>query len=290
MRAERSGVWWRATMTPEGPATTRYAARGGCIEVLAWGSGAEWSLATAPELLGARDSLEGFAPDGLVARLHHAMPGLRVTRSLAVFEALVPSILEQKVAGAEARSAYRKMVRAWGAPAPGPALPATRPSAARRGSLGGPFPPRPLCLPPGPEVLAAKPYWEFHEFGVEMRRTNTIRWAAAHAARVEETVAMGPADAHRRLQALPGVGPWTSAEVSLVALGDADAVSLGDYHLPHLVSWALAGEPRGSDERMLELLAPYPGHRGRVLRLLSHSGLWAPRFGPRMPLRSFTRF
>jgi len=278
MLAQRSGVWWRATRTPMGPATARYVTRGAEVEVLAWGPGAEWCLARAPELLGMRDSLDGFAPDGLVARLHHAMPGLRISRSLAVFEALVPSILEQKVAGTEARSAYRGIVRAWGAPAPGPA------------AAPGPGAPRVLGLPPAPEVLAAKPYWEFHRFGVEMRRANVIREAAVHARRVESTAAMAPAEAQRRLRALPGVGPWTSAEVALVALGDPDAVSVGDYHLPHLVSWALTGEPRGTDERMLELLAPYPGHRGRVLRLLTHSGLWAPRFGPRMPLRSFERF
>ena len=308
MRAERPGVWWRATRTPAGPATARYATHGARIEVLAWGPGAEWCLATAPELLGARDSLEGFVPQGLVARLHHAMPGLRISRSLAVFEALVPSILEQKVAGAEARSAYRRMVWAWGTPAPGPPPPGPPPPGPPPGGpwpsgppLAGPPPggpppgagrgrPRPLRIPPRPEVLAARPYWEFHRFGVEMRRANTIRATAARALRVEETATMAPAEAHRRLRALPGVGPWTSAEVALVALGDPDAVSVGDYHLPHLVSWALAGEPRGSDERMLELLAPYPGHRGRVLRLLAHSGVWAPRFGPRMPLRSFTRF
>ena len=74
-----------------------------------------------------------------------------------------------------------------------------------------------------------------------------------------------------------------------MALGDADAVSLGDYHLPHLVAWALAGKPRGSDELMLELLEPYRGHRGRVLRLLQLAGITAPRFGPRMPLRWIAR-
>ncbi len=292
MRAERSGAWWRATRTPMGPATARYVTRGGQVEVLAWGPGAQWCLATAPDLLGLRDSLDGFAPVGLVARLHHAMPGLRISRSLAVFEALVPSILEQKVAGAEARSAYRRIVRSWGTPAPGPSPGGPpRDGGSRLGpggsGLGGLWP---LRVPPGPELLAAKPYWEFHRYGVEMRRANTIRGAAARAHAVDKTVAMTPAEAQRRLRALPGVGPWTSAEVALVALGDPDAVSVGDYHLPHLVSWALAGEPRGTDERMLELLAPYPGHRGRVLRLLTHSGLWAPRFGPRMPLRSFERF
>jgi 3-methyladenine DNA glycosylase/8-oxoguanine DNA glycosylase len=276
MRAERPGVWWRATRTPEGPATARYASRNGAIEVVAWGPGAEWCLANAPELLGARDRPAGFAPDGLVARLHHAMPGLRISRSQAVFEALVPSILEQKVAGAEARRSYRQMVTAWGTPAPGPPVP-----------VPGGW--RPLRLPPGPEVLAAKPYWEFHRFGIEMRRADTIRRAADAGRMVDRTVDLPPAEAHRQLQTLRGVGPWTSAEVALVALGDADAVPVGDYHLPHLVSWALAGEPRGTDERMLELLAPYAGQRGRVVRLLARSGNWAPRFGPRMPLRSFNR-
>jgi 3-methyladenine DNA glycosylase/8-oxoguanine DNA glycosylase len=74
--------------------------------------------------------------------------------------------------------------------------------------------------------------------------------------------------------------------VAAVALGDPDAVSVGDYHLPHLVAWALAGKPRGDDALMLELLEPFRGNRGRVLRLLELGGHHAPRFGPRRPLRS----
>jgi 3-methyladenine DNA glycosylase/8-oxoguanine DNA glycosylase len=92
-----------------------------------------------------------------------------------------------------------------------------------------------------------------------------------------------------RLRAVSGIGPWTAAEVTLRALGDPDAVSVGDAHLSHLVSWALAGEPRGSDDRMLELLAPWAGHRARVVRLLESSGLGAPRYGPRMPPRDISR-
>ena len=265
---DRAGSWWRATRTPQGPATACYRADGDAVRVAAWGPGAEWCLATAAELLGSRDSLEGFAPTGLVGELHRRFPGLRIPRSQAVFEALLPSILEQKVTGREARGAYRAIVRAWGEPAPGPL---------------------PLRLQPAPEALAVTPYWAFHPLGVERKRTTAILLAASRARRVEETVAMPPAEAHRRLQALPGVGPWTSAEVAIVALGDADAVSVGDFHLPHLVSYALAGERRGTDERMLELLAPWPGHRGRVLRLLARSGRYPPRRGPRMAVRQFTR-
>jgi len=103
---------------------------------------------------------------------------------------------------------------------------------------------------------------------------------------LEETVTMPYTDAHRRLTALPGIGPWTAAEVALVALGDPDAVSLGDYHLPHQVAFALAGETRANDERMLELLEPYRGNRARVIRLIVNGAPSPPRFGPRMPLRS----
>ena len=266
--ADRTGSWWRATRTPEGPATACYTVEGDTVRVAAWGPGAEWCLAAAPELLGARDSLDGFAPTGLVGELHRHFPGLRIPRSQAVFEALLPSILEQKVTGHEARRSYRAIVRAWGEPAPGPV---------------------PLLLQPSPEAIAVTPYWAFHPLGVERKRTTAVLMAASRARRVEETVAMPAAEAHRRLQALPGVGPWTSAEVAIVALGDPDAVSVGDFHLPHLVSWALAGEPRGTDERMLELLAPWPGHRGRVLRLLTRSGRYPERRGPRMAVRRFSR-
>ena len=185
-------------------------------------------------------------------------------------EALVPTILEQKVVGIEARRSYAHLVRALGEPAPGPA-----------GAAG-------MRVPPSPGTLAATPSYVFHRFGVERKRADTIRTACTYAARLEETVAMATDDARRRLTALPGVGPWSAAEVGMVALGDADAVSVGDYHLPHQVAWALAGEPRADDARMLELLEPYRGQRGRVIRLLlngSPVGL-PPRRGPRMPLRS----
>ena len=48
-----------------------------------------------------------------------------------------------------------------------------------------------------------------------------------------------------------------------------------------MVAWALVGEPRATDERMLELLEPYAGQRGRVVRLIKTAGLGAPKFGPR---------
>ncbi len=92
---------------------------------------------------------------------------------------------------------------------------------------------------------------------------------------------MAPEDAKRRLMALPGVGVWTAAEVARCCFGDTDAVSVGDFHLPHTVAWALAREPRADDRRMLELLEPYRGQRARAVRLIEIAGFRAPRYGPR---------
>jgi 3-methyladenine DNA glycosylase/8-oxoguanine DNA glycosylase len=253
--------------TPDGPATLRLDARGDQIDAEAWGPGETWALEHAPALVGAHDTGEGFAPrDGLVAELWRRNRGIRLTRTRAVVPTLIAAILEQKVTGVEARRAWRGLVRATSEPAPGPD--------------------ETLLLPPDPARVAALPSFAFHRFGVESRRAAVVRAVCNRAARFEALEELPASQARERLQLYPGIGPWTAAETSRLALGDPDAVSVGDYHLPNLVSWALAGEPRGTDERMLELLEPYRGHRGRVQRLLEASGLHAPRFGPRLEVRS----
>ena len=268
MRLDATGAW-RATRTPDGPATTHLWTTGDEVAVRAWGPGAAWALEAAPALVGALDDTVDFVPrHAVVAELHRRLPGLRVPRSGAVVEALVPTVMEQKVVGLEARRSYRSMVTSLGEPAPGPA-----------GTAG-------LRLPPAPAQLATTPSHVFHRFGLERKRADTIRRACAAASRLEEAADMPLADARRRLCVLPGLGPWTAAEVALVALGDADAVSVGDYHLPHQVAWALAGEPRADDARMLELLEPYRGHRGRVIRLIVTGGSGPPRRAPRARLRA----
>lgn len=267
-RFDDAGIW-RATRTPEGPATERVTADGDRIVVTAWGPGAAWVLEAAPGLVGSHDDPSAFVPrHDVVREVHRRMPGLRLGRTHAVVEAAVASILEQKVTGKEAWRAWARLVRRYGEPAPGP---------------GG------LMLLPEPSALAALPYWAFHPLGVEQRRADSVRRVCARAARIEEVASMAIADAYRRLQAIPGIGPWTAAEVARVALGDPDAVSVGDYHLPNVVAWALAGEPRATDERMLELLEPYRGQRARAIRLIESSGLRPPRYGPRMPVRAIER-
>jgi 3-methyladenine DNA glycosylase/8-oxoguanine DNA glycosylase len=264
----RSQEVWRATRTPAGPGTERLVPlAGGELLVEAWGPGAAWLVDRAPALVGELDDDADFRPElPLLRDLHRRHAGLRLCRSEAVLEAATASILEQRVAGAEAWRGWGALVRGLGEPAPGP--------------LPG------LFVPPAPSALADARYPLYHTYGIERGRAETVRRAAAHAERLEEALELPLEAARLRLRALPGMGHWTAAEVAAVALGDPDAVSVGDYHLPHVVSWAFTGEPRATDERMLELLEPYRGHRGRVVRLLMAGGVAPPRRGPRLPLRN----
>ena len=234
------------------------------LRATAWGEGAERALAGAAALVGEEDEPEGLVPRHPVIRsLQRRHDGLRLPRTGRAFHAMLPAILEQKVTGTEAFRAYAALLRAHGEAAPGPSD---------------------LLLPPLPEVLAGLPYHAYHPLGVERRRAEVIRRAAGRAAWLDAAVTS--AEAGRRLRSLPGIGPWTAAEVQRIAYGDPDAVSIGDYHIPNIVAWALAGEPRADDERMLELLEPYRGQRGRVQRLLEVGRVTAPRYGPRMAPRS----
>jgi len=264
-----SGRAWYATRTSDGPATIALAHVGAELRAEAWGTGGALSLERVPALLGLAAPPPAI-PDGphrLIRELERRRPGVRIPRTGAILESLIPAVLEQKVTGREAHRAWSGLIRVHGEPAPGPE------------AFG-------LRLAPTPETLAALPYYAYHPFGVEQRRAELIRRIAARAAWFEAIADLPFEAGYARLTAVPGIGPWTAAEVGVRALGDADAVSVGDFHLKHLVSFALAGEPRGTDERMLELLEPYRGARARVMRLLELSGISAPRYGPRLSGRS----
>jgi 3-methyladenine DNA glycosylase/8-oxoguanine DNA glycosylase len=69
--------------------------------------------------------------------------------------------------------------------------------------------------------------------------------------------------------------------VAAEAFGDPDAVPIGDFHVKNVVAHALQGNPRGTDDEMLETLRPYAGQRGRVIMWLGLAGISAPKFGPR---------
>jgi 3-methyladenine DNA glycosylase/8-oxoguanine DNA glycosylase len=274
----------RASVTPDGPAAIEIRVAGGTegeaeIRGWAWGPGGPWLLDRLPALLGLDDDDSGFDPGlhPVVADLARRRGRIRLGRTGSVWEVLLPAILEQKITGTEAWRTYRRLVRAHGTPAPGPLV---------------------LWLPPTPAEVAALPQYRLIALGMEPRRATTLRRIAVEAPRFEALAeesrapgggGAGAATLARAMRAHTGIGPWTAAEVTLRALGDPDAVSVGDFHLSHLVGFALAGEARATDERMLELLAPWSGHRARVVRLLEGAGIAPPRYGPRVAPRDLAR-
>jgi 3-methyladenine DNA glycosylase/8-oxoguanine DNA glycosylase len=279
---DAAGGIWRTSLTPEGPGTLRVTFRRGPSSVTAapgvaapgrvvgqaWGPGAAWLLDRLPGWLGFHDDRAGFTPcHPVVSDLALRYEGFRVGRSGRVFDALVAAVLEQKVVSAEAHRAWRFLLVKHGAPAPGPA-------------------PAGMRVPPAPRTWARIPSWDWHRAGVEGVRARTIINAAAVASRLEEAAELDPAEADRRLRSLPGIGVWTSAEIRQRAMGDPDAVSVGDYHLPNAVGWTLARR-KTDDTGMLELLAPYAGHRYRVTRLIEMGGTRPERHGPRMSVRDY---
>ncbi|MFJ7904974.1 DNA-3-methyladenine glycosylase family protein [Streptomyces sp. NPDC096198] len=263
-RATPDGSVWRASHTPQGPGTLRVALRNGTAEAEAWGPGADWLLEQLPELLGDLDDPGAFEPrHRLLALARKRRPGLRLTRTGLVLESLIPSVLEQKVTTDEAYRAWRLLVRRFGEPAPGPA-------------------PERMHVMPGPRTWALIPSWEWHRAGVDDKRASTILRAVRAAARLEQAAGMEPAAARARLELVPGIGPWTSAETVQRSHGAADSVTVGDLHLPGIVGYALAGDRHADDEAMLSLLEPYAGQRHRAARLILLSGAVPPRRAPRM--------
>ena len=268
MQWDASGVW-RTLPTPLGAATLHLVSQRGIVTATAWGDGAEWAIAAVPELLGGGDDRADFdvSENPFLSESQRRNPGLRLLRTGLVLEMMVAAIFEQKVTGKEARRAWATLVRAHGGPAPGPAP-------------GG------MRVFPSARAWRLIPSWEWHTAGVDPQRSRTVIAAASVAGGLERTLALGRggAEVAKRLRSVPGVGIWTAAETTQRAHGDADSVSVGDYHLPAVVGWALIGSPV-DDDGMLELLAPWAGHRQRVMRLIEASDFAKPRFGPRMTIQ-----
>ncbi|MDX6256135.1 MAG: hypothetical protein QOJ11_2469 [Frankiales bacterium] len=267
---DAAGRWWRACRTPDGPGTLVIVPAGEGVAAQAWGPGAGWLLASVPELLGVRDEPSAFRSHHQpVAEAMRRHPGLRVPRTGLVMESLVPAILEQLVTSGEANRSWRELVGRFGEPAPGPS-------------------PRGLTVMPEPAAWVRLPDWEWHRAGVDGRRRQTLIAAARLAPALERTLALPPVEAKRLLRTVPGIGVWTAAEVACRAHGDADAVSVGDYHLAAQIGWAMLGR-RVDDQGMLELLEPYRPQRYRAIRLILMSGPRQPRFAPRYAARDNRR-
>jgi 3-methyladenine DNA glycosylase/8-oxoguanine DNA glycosylase len=261
------GAIWRTSLMPSGPVAARIvkAVIDG-VDCEAWGDGAEEFVERLPALLGAHDDATGFAPDEpTIAAAHRTVPHLRLGRTDRVLEAIVPAVLEQRVAGKDAFRAWRLLVTKFGRPAPGPA-------------------PARMRVPPSADVWRGIPSWEFHLANVDPGRARTLVGCAQRADALERLSARPTEEARAAMTSLPGVGEWTAAETAQRAFGDADALSVGDYHLAKVVGWTLLGHPI-DDPAMVELLEPLRPHRHRAVRLLEVSGLARnPRFGARMAI------
>ncbi|RKQ36980.1 DNA-3-methyladenine glycosylase family protein [Kocuria tytonis] len=240
------------------------------VLVAAWGPGARQWLPSAPRWVGEADTWHEFESSPAFEQLPHALrrarhthPGMRLTATGAVLDRAVVAILEQRVTALEAVRAHRALLRWIAEPAPGPA-------------------PHGMRVPPTAEQWRRVPSWRWHRAGVDPARSATVM-RTVHRAPALERLALDPDPARVRaaLQSIGGIGPWTAAEITQCTHGDPDGVSVFDYHLADHVCWFFDGAP-GSDERMLELLEPWRGHRQRVVRLLMASGHRKPSFGPRL--------
>ncbi|WP_395309412.1 DNA-3-methyladenine glycosylase 2 family protein [Mycobacterium sp. AMU20-3851] len=255
---------WRTSLTRTGAVTARIRKTAvDTVECEAWGPGAAEFLDHLALLLGVEDDTAGFEPvEPTVAEALRRVPHLRLGRTGRVLEALIPAVLEQRVYGKDAFRAWRLLTTKFGAPAPGPA-------------------PAGMRVPPAADVWRRIPSWEFQLANVDPGRARTVVGCAQRADALER---LDREKAATGLTSLPGVGVWTAAETMQRAFGDADALSVGDYHLAKMVGLCLLGRPI-DDAEMVILLEPLRPHRHRAVRLLEASGLAVrQRRGPRAPI------
>jgi len=269
-----SGRFVRATWTPDGPATLMINwAPDVALSVDTWGPGGDWLLAQVPAMIGDLDEGAPYLeldPHPVVAATARANRHVRFGASATLYHELLPTILEQRITNGEAKQQWGRLCRELSEPAPGPF--------AR------------LLLPPEPDVLRRQPSWWFHPLGIERKRAHPLIEVARHASKMWEWAELEPTDAARMLRLIPGIGVWTVGCVLGPALGDTDAVPVGDFHVKNVVAWNLANEARATDERMLELLVPYMGQRGRVVQAITSHGNGAPKFGPKQRILPMSRW
>lgn len=254
-----AGAVRRAEPGPCGPLVWEARPEPGAVVLEVWGppqtpaTAIEAARAAAAAWMAFDDHPAGFgevvADHPLLRELHRRLGTPALSRMPRIGEAVGRAVLGQLVQSVEARRSTAQVAALAGTPAPGG-----------------------LWCWPTARQLGSTPAWTLRRCGVSLRGAGALHAAAVADARLAEAGCdWGLLD--RRLRALPGIGVWTSAEARL-ALGDPDAVSVGDYHLPALVGHVLGGgegdgaDGAWTDEGMLALLAPYAGQRGRVIRLV----------------------
>lgn len=204
-------------------------------------------------------------PETLI-RSRQEHPGVRLGATGEVFKNTVASITEQRVTGIEAMGGLRSIIRQSAQPAP---------------KTGRADQPQGMYFFPSPNTLASLPSWTWHRAGYDQARSATIVNFAREAESIERIAQNSPVNEFSQaLASVSGIGPWTIAEVLQRSHGHPDAISVGDFHLAHHVGWAFERH-RADDRRMIELLAPFRGHRNRVVALIKAAGIEEPRRAPR---------
>ena len=236
------------------PAAVEVVRDGGAVAVRAYGEDAEELAAETADGLRQEDGYAGFATEDTgVLRLHRMLPGLRVVRVPWLYDMTCSAILQQRIRTVDAMRDWRRITHRYGAQAP----------------LG-------LRAFPRADVLAAVPQFELERMGIDAKRAKTLLRFAREMRFVSLMPGMDFEQLRQMLLRVSGIGPWTTETVLGYGAGDTDAAIPGDLHLPRIVCYALAGEMSGTDERMMELLEPFRGHRFRIIRLLCAAGLDVP--------------
>ena len=203
VRREADGLW-RAARMPSGPVSVRIiAGPGEPLEVFAGGLGATAALAVVPRWLGMHEAPWQLVSHPLTDKLLRQHPGLRLIDTGDVYEALLPTILQQKVTWQEAAFNWRRLTELCGDPAPGPAD---------------------LLLPPVPRKMLAAGLDGLVDVGISWQRAKALMEVAFSAKALQRAAKMPTAQAMAHLQEVPGVGPWTASAALGMRLGRAESV------------------------------------------------------------------
>jgi len=248
-------VYLRSVRLPSGPGVVAVRPDGEHVEAKLWmrDRGDLAAAAAASRRLLDLDTepkpiVDALGGDELIGKIVRAAPGRRVPGVVDPDELAIRAVLGQQVSLAGAATLAGRLVSAYG-----------EPLEQRVGSVTHLFPSAAALAHADPDRLAMP--WP--------RRRALIGLATALAAGeiILDTGVMAPDEIERRLLALPGIGPWTVAYISMRALRDPDAFMPTDLGVRHGL------ERLGRDGRPASASAV--AERWRPYRAYATQHLWA---------------